>query len=116
MGVLISVSPFFSPIDLNAQFLIGFALLLTYVSIGLLVALLPARRPYWLFGMVVGLLYSLPGAVFTAVPYPLDPAADVYWREFAAGGLRAFLLTLLAGAVVGLLCGALRRDLGFEFK
>lgn len=80
-------------------------LFLTYLSVGVLVALLPRSGPRWAFGSVVGGLYSLPGAVFVAVPYPLRADAPDFYRMFAGGGVREFWMTLAFGVVVGLLCG-----------
>ena len=88
---------------------------LSYASIGLLVAALPdignGRGRGWFQGAMAGLLYSVPGAIFTMVPYPLRDDAPRYWHEFAAGGGRAFLLTLAFGAVVGATCGLARKSL-----
>ncbi len=110
-GLLVGVTPFFQPLELAARWTLGLGLGLSYASIGLLVAVLPdfgsVRR--WPSGGVAGLLYSVPGAVFTMVPYPLRADAPRYWREFAAGGWRAFALTLGFGAVVGATCGLARR-------
>lgn len=112
-GLLVGATPFFQPLDFVARCTLGLGLGLSYASIGLLVAVLPefqargGRR--WLLGAVAGLLYSVPGAVFTMVPYPLRDDAPRYWHEFAAGGWRAFGLTLGLGAVVGATCGLARR-------
>ncbi len=111
-GLLVGASPFFQPIAPAARFALGLGLGLSYASIGLLVAVLPdpgagrSRRGFQ--GALAGLLYSVPGAVFTAVPYPLRDDAPRYWREFAAGGGRAICLTLAFGAVVGATCGLTR--------
>lgn len=114
-GTATGVTPFFQPIDPAARWALGLGLGLTYVSIGLLVAVLPpfgaAAGKRWLGrGALVGLLYSVPGAVFTMAPYPLRADAPRYWKEFAAGGTRAFCLTLLFGALVGATCGLVRRE------
>ena len=115
-GVLTGITPFFQPIAPAARLALGLGLGLSYASIGALVAVLPdfgvgpGRR--WLQGALAGLLYSVPGAVFTMVPYPLREDAPRYWREFAAGGWRAFGLTLAFGAVVGATCGLARRRQG----
>ena len=112
-GLLVGATPFFQPLDFTARCTLGLGLGLSYASVGLLVAVLPdfllglGRR--WLLGGMAGLLYSVPGAVFTMVPYPLRDDAPRYWREFAAGGWRAFGLTLAFGAVVGATCGLARR-------
>ena len=99
-------------IGLRAQLLFCAGLVLTYGSIGLLVALLPVRGPRWLFGALVGALYSLPGALFTAVPVPLREDAPAYYRNFAGGGVGEGLMTLLYGTAAGLCCGlVLRRAL-----
>ena len=113
-GLLVGATPFFQELEPTARWTLGLGLGLSYASIGLLVAVLPdfglgpVRR--WRLGAVAGLLYSVPGAVFTMVPYPLREDAPRYWREFAAGGWRAFGLTLAVGAVVGATCGLARRS------
>ena len=114
LAVLIGFSPANQPDPLSplAVWTLGLGLGGTYLSIGVLVGLLPAP-PSWvqrrwktaLFGAVVGFLYSLPGACFTMVPYPLAEDAAPYFREFVSGGARAFGFTLGFGAVVGALCG-----------
>ncbi len=112
-GLLVGATPFFQPLEFVARCTLGLGLGLSYASIGLLVAVLPefsagsGRR--WLPGAVAGLLYSVPGAVFTMVPYPLREDAPRYWHEFAAGGWRAFGLTLGFGMLVGATCGLARR-------
>ena len=112
-GVVTGFTPFFQPIEPAARWALGLGLGLTYATVGLLVALLPdfhlpgGRR--WLQGGLTGLLYSVPGAVFTMAPYPLREDAPRYWKEFAAGGVRAFCLTLCFGAVVGATCGLARK-------
>ena len=112
-GVLTGLTPFFQPIPAAARLALGLGLGLSYASVGLLVALLPdyggAAGRRWLQGAVAGCLYSVPGAVFTMVPYPLRDDAPRYWHEFAAGGWRAFGLTLVFGAVVGATCGLARK-------
>jgi hypothetical protein len=60
-------------------------------------------------GAIIGLLYSLPGAVFTAVPYPLVEDAPAYYREFVGGGSRALMLTLLFGSLAGAVSGWFRK-------
>ncbi len=106
-GLLTGATPFFQPIEPAARLALGLGLGLTYLSVGVLVAFLvranQTRR--WLRGGLAGLLYSVPGAVFTMAPYPLREDAPRYWREFAGGGTRAFCLTLLFGAVVGVTSG-----------
>ena len=72
--------------------------------------ILPSFSPKYLAGALWGFLYSLPGAVFTAVPYPLTADAPAYYREFAGGGLRAALLTLLFGALAGGIAGLFHRS------
>lgn len=89
-------------LDLN---LFGLGLFLTYASIGILIAILPSVGPRWLYGLAVGFLYSLPGSVLVAVPYPLRPDAHEFYRNFAAGGVEEFVMTMVYGSVVGLLCG-----------
>lgn len=91
------------PIAEQIAFALG--LFLTYTSIGVLVALLPRIGPRWAFGLVVGGLYSLPGSVFVAVPYPLRDDVPDFYRMFAGGGVGEFWMTLAFGLVVGLLCG-----------
>ena len=112
-GLFTGATPFFQPIEPLARWTLGLGLGLTYASVGLLVALLPfdngTGRRAWLSGLVTGLLYSVPGAVFTMVPYPLREDAARYWHEFTAGGWRAFGLTLAFGAVVGTTCGLARK-------
>ena len=112
-GLLVGATPFFQPLEFVARCTLGLGLGLSYASIGLLVAVLPEfqagpARP-WRLGTLTGLLYSVPGAVFTMVPYPLRADAPRYWQEFAAGGWRAFGLTLGFGAIVGGTCGLARR-------
>ncbi len=111
--VLTGITPSFQPIDPTARWSLGLGLGLSYASIGLLVAVLPeignGRGRGWFQGAVAGLLYSVPGAVLTMVPYPLRDDAPPYWHEFAAGGGRAFLLTLIFGTVVRATCGAARK-------
>ena len=113
-GLLVGATPFFQPLEPAARWALGLGLGLSYASVGLLVAVLPDFRlgpvRRWRLGAVAGLLYSVPGAVFTMVPYPLREDAPRYWHEFAAGGWRAFGLTLAFGAVVGATCGLARRS------
>lgn len=113
-GLLTGSTPFFQPIEPAARFALGLGLGLSYASIGLLVTVLPdfgnGQGRFWRQGALAGLLYSVPGAVFTMVPYPLRADAPRYWHEFAAGGWRAFGLTLVFGAVVGLTCGLARKQ------
>ena len=104
-GLFIGVSPFAYELPFVDQALFGLGLLLTYTSIGVLVALLPRRGPRWLFGLIVGGLYSLPGSVFVAVPYPLQQDVPDFYRNFAAGGVEEFTMTLIFGLLVGLVCG-----------
>ncbi len=105
LGALIGFSPFLFEIPLLDQTLFGAGLALTYLSIGVLVALLPRWEPRWFFGGIVGALYSLPGSILVAVPYPLRDDAPAYYSNFAAGGFEEFLMTMLFGIGVGLLCG-----------
>ena len=104
-GLGVGGSPFAYELPFVDQALFGLGLLLTYTSIGALIALLPRVGPRWLFGLVVGGLYSLPGSVFVAVPYPLQQNAPNYYRNFAAGGAEEFMMTMIFGIVVGLICG-----------
>ena len=108
-GLLTSVGPWFQGLPWVAAAAFAAGLFLTYASIGLLVGLLPDFGHRFRTGAVLGLLYSLPGAVFTAVPYPLAPEAPAYYREFVGGGPRALLLTLLFGALAGAVAGGFRR-------
>ena len=112
-GLLTGATPFFQPLEPAARLALGLGLGLSYASIGLLVAVLPdfGHRPgrFWRQGAVAGFFYSVPGAIFTMVPYPLREDVPRYWHEFAAGGWRAFGLTLAFGAVVGATCGWARR-------
>jgi hypothetical protein len=109
-GILVGLTPFGQPIGLHAQITLGLGLGLTYLSIGVLLDWL--SLPPWVrnfptklaWGALAGVLYSLPGAIFTMTPYPLAADAPDYFREFTAGGWRAFFLTLLFGGVVGLTC------------
>ena len=101
--------PWFQGISFQAAALFSAGLLLTYTSIGFLVAVLPTFQPKFLSGALWGALYSLPGAIFTAVPYPLTADAPAYYREFVGGGIRATLLTLIFGALAGGLAGLFRR-------
>jgi len=109
-GLLTALGPWFQGLSLQAAALFSAGLFLTYTSIGLLVAILPSFSPKYLVGALWGFLYSLLGAVFTAVPYPLTADAPAYYREFAGGGLRAALLTLLFGALAGGVAGLFHRS------
>ncbi|NDD56383.1 MAG: hypothetical protein EBZ44_01460 [Verrucomicrobia bacterium] len=108
-GLLTALGPWFQGLPLNAAAAFAAGLFLTYASIGLLVAILPNFNHRILSGGLIGLIYSIPGAVFTAVPYPLAPEAPAYYREFVGGGPRAFILTLIFGALAGAIAGAFRR-------
>ena len=108
-GALVSLSPWFQGLPFSSAALFSAGLFFTYASIGFLVSVLPTFRPNFLAGAVWGILYSLPGAIFTAVPYPLTPEAPAYYREFVGGGLRAVLLTLLFGALAGAWAGLFRK-------
>ena len=108
-GGLVAVGPWFQGLPFCSAALFSAGLFFTYASIGFLVGALPAFRPNFLAGAVWGTLYSLPGAIFTAVPYPLTPEAPAYYREFVGGGLRAVLLTLIFGALAGAWAGFFRR-------
>ncbi|NJK91353.1 MAG: hypothetical protein HC904_05685 [Blastochloris sp.] len=119
LGGLVGLSPLAESevLEAKAIWTLGAGLALTYLSVGVLVGVLPGfawtDRNRWggfLFGLLVGTAYSLPGAFFTMVPYPLAEDAAAYWREFADGGWRAFGLTLGFGGVVGGLCGLCRRS------
>ena len=108
-GLLTAIGPWFQGLPLAAA--AGFAggLFLTYASIGLLVGILPDFGHRLRTGAFIGLLYSIPGAVFTAVPYPLVDDAPAYYREFVGGGPRALVLTLLFGSLAGATAGWFRR-------
>jgi hypothetical protein len=108
-GALVSLSPWFQGLPFSSAALFSAGLFFTYASIGFLVGVLPTFQPTFLAGAVWGILYSLPGAIFTAVPYPLTPEAPAYYREFVGGGLRAVLLTLIFGALAGAWAGLFRR-------
>ena len=94
-GVVTGLTPFFQPIEPAARWALGLGLGLTYATVGLLVGLLPdfhlpgGRR--WLQGGLTGLLYSVPGAVFTMAPYPLREDAPTL-LERVRGGRRPRLL------------------------
>ena len=120
LGLLLSLTPLSEADDLSGKALwtLGIGLGTTYLSVGILVAFLPApavvnkrRMAGFLFGLLVGAAYSVPGAFFTMVPYPLSEDAASYWREFADGGVRAFLLTLGFGGIIGGLTGLFRKRL-----
>ena len=107
-GILTAVGPWFQGLPWAAAAAFAAGLFLTYASIGLLVGLLPDFGHRFRTGALVGFLYSLPGAVFTAVPYPLASDAPAYYREFVGGGLRALLLTLFFGALAGAVAAGFR--------
>lgn len=109
-GLLTATGPWFQGLSIHAAALFSAGLLLTYTSIGLLVAVLPSFRPKVLAGALWGALYSFPGAIFTAVPYPLTADAPAYYREFAGGGIRAATLTLIFGALAGAVSGFFYRS------
>lgn len=121
LGALTGLSPLLerevlSPLAIRT---LGLGLATTYFSVGLLIGILP-NFPGWdrsrlggvAFGVLIGALYSVPGAIFTMVPYPLAPDAPEYFREFVSGGGRAFVLTLGFGGVVGGFAGFFRRKFG----
>ena len=108
-GALTAIGPWFQGLPFSSAALFSAGLFLTYASIGVLVGWLPLGRNSFLTGGLVGFLYSLPGAIFTAVPYPLSPDAPAYYREFVGGGIRAVLLTLLFGTLAGGWAGWFRR-------
>ena len=108
-GVLTAIGPWFQGLPMAAAAAFAAGLFLTYASIGFLVAILPDFGNRIRTGALIGLLYSLPGAVFTAVPYPLAPDAPAYYREFVGGGPRALVLTLIFGALAGAVAGGFRR-------
>ena len=104
-GLMIAMAPFAYDLPLMDQVLFSLGLFLTYTSIGVLVALLPRVGPNWVFGLLVGGLYSIPGSILVAVPYPLRPDAHEFYRNFAAGGAEEFVMTMIYGLAVGLVCG-----------
>lgn len=104
LGLLLSFGLTFQPLEPDAKASLIAGLFLTYLSIGILVALVPLRGSRLFFGFLLGVGYSLPGAVFTTVPYPLEATAPAIWSEFAGGGWYTFLMTLAVGAVVGMFC------------
>lgn len=108
-GALTAVGPWFQGLPLASAALFSAGLFLTYTSIGLLVAILPPGKNRFAAGGLWGFLYSLPGAIFTAVPYPLTPDAPAYYREFVGGGMRAVLLTLIFGTLAGIWAAWFRR-------
>jgi hypothetical protein len=109
-GALTAAGPWFQGLPFSSAALFSAGLLLTYASIGFLVGILPVWKNRMLSGGFWGLLYSLPGAIFTAVPYPLTPDAPAYYREFVGGGIRAVFLTLLFGTLAGVWSGWFRRS------
>lgn len=109
-GVLTALGPWLQGLPFASAALFSAGLFLTYTSIGFLVAILPAGNNRLLAGGLWGFLYSVPGAVFTAVPYPLTADAPAYYREFVGGGPRALLLTLLFGTLAGLWAAWFRRS------
>ena len=107
-GLLTAIGPWFQGLPWAAAAGFSAGLFLTYTSIGLLVGLLPAGNTRVLTGAIIGLLYSVPGAVFTAVPYPLIEDAPAYYREFVGGGPRALVFTLVFGSLAGAISGWFR--------
>ena len=120
LGIIVGATPLSQAGVLSGKALwtLGLGLALTYSSIGFLVAVLPnpfgteaGRTVDFLFGFLIGAAYSLPGAVFTMVPYPLAETAPAYWKEFADGGIRAFTLTILFGGLTGGIAGLFRKPI-----
>lgn len=109
-GLLTAIGPWFQGLPFAAATGFAAGLFLTYASIGLLVGILPDWNHRIRTGAIIGLLYSLPGAVFTAVPYPLVEDAPAYYREFVGGGPRAMVLTLLFGCLAGAVSGWFRKQ------
>lgn len=109
-GILLAIGPWFQGLPLAAAAGFSAGLFLAYASIGLLVATLPDFGRPIRTGALLGLLYSIPGAVFTAVPYPLVEDAPAYYREFVGGGPRAMALTLLFGLLAGAVSGFFRKS------
>lgn len=110
-GLLTAIGPWFQGLPLAAAAGFAAGLFLTYASIGLLVGILPDFGRRVRTGALIGLLYSIPGAVFTAVPYPLVEDAPAYYREFVGGGPRALVLTLLFGSLAGAVAGWSRKKI-----
>ena len=108
-GLLTAIGPWFQGLPLSAAAAFAAGLFLTYASIGLLVGILPDFGRRIRTGALIGLLYSVPGAVFTAVPYPLVEDAPAYYREFVGGGPRALILTLIFGSLAGAVAGGFRQ-------
>ena len=108
-GLLTAIGPWFQGLSLAAAAGFASGLFLTYASIGLLVGILPDFNRRVITGALIGLLYSVPGAVFTAVPYPLVEDAPAYYREFVGGGPRALILTLVFGSLAGAFAGWFRK-------
>lgn len=109
-GLLTALGPWFQGLPWAAAAAFAAGLFLTYASIGLLVGILPDFGRRIRTGALVGLLYSVPGAVFTAVPYPLVEDAPAYYREFVGGGPRALILTLIFGSLAGAVAGGFRKQ------
>ena len=109
-GLLTAIGPWFQGLSFAAAAGFSTGLFLTYASIGLLVGILPDFGRRIRTGILIGLLYSIPGAVFTAVPYPLVADAPAYYREFVGGGPRALILTLLFGSLAGAVAGWFRKQ------
>jgi len=108
-GLLTALGPWFQGLPLAAAAGFATGLFLTYASIGLLVGILPDFGRRVRTGALIGMLYSIPGAVFTAVPYPLVEDAPAYYREFVGGGPRALFLTLFFGSLAGAVAGWFRK-------
>ena len=108
-GLLTALGPWFQGLPWAAAAGFSAGLFLTYTSIGLLVGILPDFNRRVRTGAIIGLLYSIPGAVFTAVPYPLVEDAPAYYREFVGGGPRALILTLVFGSLAGAIAGWFRK-------
>ncbi len=110
-GVFAGISPWLEEgLTAGAQVAMSLGLFTTYLSIGMLVAILPnCLGPGWFFGLIIGVAYSVPGSIFVTVPYPLVEDAPQYYKEFAAGGMRAFWLTLAFGGAVGLTAGVRKK-------
>ena len=108
-GALTAVGPWFQGLPRESAALFSVGLFLTYASIGFLVGILPMGSNRFVAGGLWGFLYSVPGAIFTAVSYPLAADAPAYYREFVGGGLRAVLLTLVFGSLAGIWAAWFRR-------
>ena len=84
-GLLTAVGPWFQGLSFSAAALFSLGLLLTYASIGLLVAVLPSFSPAFLSGALWGFLYSVPGAFSPLSPIPSPPMRPPTTENLSAG-------------------------------